>query len=49
MGTAAYAPFEQFGKGQTDARSDIYSLAATSVPHAHGPPAHPGHHADQPA
>lgn len=29
MGTAAYAPFEQFGKGQTDARSDIYSLAAT--------------------
>src|SRR6478672_11290805 len=29
MGTAAYAPFEQFGKGQTDARSVIYSLAAT--------------------
>ena len=29
MGTAAYAPFEQFGKGQTDRRSDIYSLAAT--------------------
>ncbi len=29
MGTAAYAPFEQFGKGQTDGRSDIYSLAAT--------------------
>ena len=29
MGTAAYAPFEQFGKGQTDARSDVYSLAAT--------------------
>ncbi len=29
MGTAAYAPFEQFGKGQTDARSDMYSLAAT--------------------
>ena len=24
MGTAAYAPFEQFGKGQTDGRSDIY-------------------------
>jgi eukaryotic-like serine/threonine-protein kinase len=31
MGTAAYAPYEQFGKGQTDARSDIYSLAATLV------------------
>lgn len=29
MGTAAYAPFEQFGKGQTDRRSDVYSLAAT--------------------
>ena len=29
MGTAAYAPFEQFGKGQTDARSDVYSVAAT--------------------
>jgi len=29
MGTAAYAPFEQFGKGETDARSDIYSLGAT--------------------
>src|SRR6476660_4028428 len=29
MGPAAYAPFEQFGKGQTDARSDVYSLAAT--------------------
>src|SRR5205814_4508846 len=29
MDTAAYAPFEQFGKGQTDARSDVYSLAAT--------------------
>src|SRR3954447_13868632 len=28
IGTAAYAPFEQFGKGQTDARSDVYSLAA---------------------
>ena len=25
MGTAAYAPFEQFGKGQTDARSDVYA------------------------
>ncbi len=31
MGTAAYAPYEQFGKGQTDARSDIYSLASTLV------------------
>lgn len=29
MGTAAYAPFEQFGKGETDARSDVYSLGAT--------------------
>ena len=29
MVTAAYAPYEQFGKGRWDARSDIYSLAAT--------------------
>ncbi|HIC88051.1 MAG TPA: hypothetical protein EYP04_01420, partial [Anaerolineae bacterium] len=30
MGTIGYAPPEQFvGKGQTDARSDIYSLGAT--------------------
>lgn len=26
FGTAGYAPPEQFGRGQTDARSDIYSL-----------------------
>jgi serine/threonine-protein kinase len=29
FGTAGYAPPEQYGKGQTDARSDIYSLGAT--------------------
>lgn len=29
FGTAGYAPPEQYGKGQTDVRSDIYSLAAT--------------------
>ncbi|HPZ06536.1 MAG TPA: pectinesterase family protein [Candidatus Eremiobacteraeota bacterium] len=29
MGTPGYAPPEQYGKGQTDARSDIYSLGAT--------------------
>ena len=29
FGTAGYAPPEQYGRGQTDARSDIYSLAAT--------------------
>lgn len=29
FGTAGYAPPEQYGKGQTDARSDVYSLAAT--------------------
>lgn len=28
-GTTGYAPPEQFGKGQTDARSDIYSMGAT--------------------
>jgi len=28
FGTAGYAPPEQFGRGQTDARSDIYSLGA---------------------
>lgn len=27
MGTPGYAPPEQYGQGQTDARSDIYSLA----------------------
>ncbi|MDQ6695609.1 MAG: protein kinase [Chloroflexota bacterium] len=29
FGTAGYAPPEQYGKGQTDQRSDIYALAAT--------------------
>lgn len=29
MGTAGYAPREQYGKAQTDARSDIYALGAT--------------------
>ncbi len=29
FGTAGYAPPEQYGKGQTDARSDLYALAAT--------------------
>ncbi|OQA14714.1 MAG: Serine/threonine-protein kinase PknB [bacterium ADurb.Bin363] len=29
LGTPGYAPPEQYGKSQTDARSDIYSLGAT--------------------
>jgi serine/threonine protein kinase len=29
MGSAGYAPPEQYGKGQTDPRSDIYALGAT--------------------
>ncbi|PDW04368.1 protein kinase [Candidatus Viridilinea mediisalina] len=29
MGSAGYAPPEQYGRGQTDARSDIYALGAT--------------------
>lgn len=29
LGTKGYAPPEQFGFGQTDARSDIYSLGVT--------------------
>jgi serine/threonine-protein kinase len=29
FGTTGYAPPEQYGKGQTDARSDVYALAAT--------------------
>jgi serine/threonine-protein kinase len=28
FGTAGYAPREQYGKGQTDARSDVYALGA---------------------
>ena len=29
FGTTGYAPKEQYGKGQTDARSDVYALGAT--------------------
>jgi serine/threonine-protein kinase len=29
FGTAGYAPKEQYGRGQTDGRSDIYALGAT--------------------
>ncbi len=29
LGTTGYAPPEQYGKGQTDPRSDIYALGAT--------------------
>lgn len=29
MGTPGYAPLEQYGSGQTDARTDIYALGAT--------------------
>ena len=29
LGSRGYAPLEQYGKGQTDARSDIYALGAT--------------------
>jgi serine/threonine protein kinase len=29
FGSPGYAPPEQYGKGQTDARSDVYALAAT--------------------
>src|SRR5215471_7043295 len=29
MGSQGYAPLEQYGRGQTDARSDIYALGAT--------------------
>jgi serine/threonine protein kinase len=29
MGSAGYAPPEQYGKGQTDQRSDVYALGAT--------------------
>ncbi|PMP81440.1 MAG: protein kinase, partial [Roseiflexus castenholzii] len=32
MGSAGYAPPEQYGKGQTDARSDVYALGATLLP-----------------
>ncbi|NTU83778.1 MAG: FHA domain-containing protein, partial [Chloroflexales bacterium] len=30
-GSAGYAPPEQYGKGQTDARSDVYALGATML------------------
>ena len=40
LGTKGYAPPEQFGYGQTDARSDIYALGVTMQevlgPHYHG-------------
>jgi serine/threonine protein kinase len=29
LGSQGYAPLEQYGRGQTDARSDIYALGAT--------------------
>ena len=29
LGSSGYAPLEQYGKGQSDARSDIYALGAT--------------------
>ena len=29
LGSRGYAPLEQYGRGQTDARSDIYALGAT--------------------
>jgi ABC-type branched-subunit amino acid transport system substrate-binding protein len=29
LGTKGYAPLEQYGRGQSDARSDIYALGAT--------------------
>jgi len=29
LGSEGYAPLEQYGRGQTDARSDIYALGAT--------------------
>jgi serine/threonine-protein kinase len=29
FGTAGYSPREQYGRGQTDARSDVYALGAT--------------------
>ncbi|MBP1468358.1 protein kinase [Candidatus Chloroploca sp. M-50] len=31
MGSAGYAPPEQYGRGQTDARSDVYALGATML------------------
>ena len=39
LGTKGYAPPEQFGYGQTDARSDIYSIGITlreSMPEGYG-------------
>lgn len=38
MGSAGYAPPEQYGKAQTDARSDVYALGATMLHLATGMP-----------
>lgn len=38
MGSAGYAPPEQYGRAQTDARSDIYALGATLLHLATGIP-----------
>jgi hypothetical protein len=38
MGSAGYAPPEQYGKAQTDARSDVYALGATLLHLATGVP-----------
>lgn len=38
MGSAGYAPPEQYGKAETDARSDIYALGATLLHLATGTP-----------
>ncbi len=49
MGSAGYAPPEQYGKGQTDARSDVYALGATllhlltGLPPVPLQPPQPGH------
>lgn len=48
FGTAGYAPKEQYGKGQTDARSDVYSLGAALHHFLTGidPTEHPFHFED---
>lgn len=49
MGSAGYAPPEQYGRGQTDARSDVYALGATllhlmtNLPPVPLQPPQPGH------